>query len=623
MRITHRALVILGAATTILSSIQAQSQPQSCGGTAFAKIGSKFYIQGGSIYADNLLQSTWELDLASPWSISNPAWKSLPAGPYNAFHSAGYSSDNSTFITFGRDTAASSDQTPAFWLNSFDIATSSWKSWNPPSLKDTSRRDFYAVTNPAANRIYIIGGDSSATGATVTNDFDTYDPSTRALTEVPMAPSGPQNISTYAAVWIPRLSGMLVIGGQISGVSPQSLWIYYPETSEWATQSTSGSFSHGRTSHCAAANADGSLVAVYGGFTTGSSYADSSAYILDTRNWTWTSIQASVRGRGNTACAIVDDTFLIWGGFYDKPSKPNGVPVGAEVLLLLTLSTGTWKTTYAPSASMPEGEISKESSGLSSGAIGGIVGGVAGALLIGGLLVFWRYKTRHAKSTASEVESGGAAGHDGSMPKPRPCSQVDPSLQPLVTYSTQYSPQPMYPGAQPGYDQQSQYQQQYLQPSPNTTEAQHNMEARNTIPSPTTTQYTIAGEMPQGGVQYYQPTYPLDAAATSSIYYPPPPTSLVQQQQGVATNESHAAVPHSSAPDQNECPDRIPAGDGYGVDQYHDSYSLKHASMISDGSAVTTGQTRPAMLHGPQGGAGFGSDAAAPGVPGAPQAIVS
>ncbi|KAF9179765.1 hypothetical protein BGZ51_006669 [Haplosporangium sp. Z 767] len=618
MRITHRTLFVLGVIMAIPSSIQAQSQPQPCGGAAFAKIGSKFYIQGGATYADNLLQSTWELDLTSPWSTSNPAWKSLPAGPYNAFHSAGYSSDNSTFITFGRNTAASPEQTPAFWLNSFDIATSSWKSWDPPSLKDNSRRDFYAVTNPTANNIYIIGGDASATGATVTNEFDTYDPSTRTLTEVAMPPSGPQNSSTYAAVWIPRLSAMLVIGGQISGVSPQSLWIYYPDTSEWATQSTSGPFSHGRTSHCAAANADGSLVAVYGGYTTGSAYGDSNAYILDTRTWTWRSIPASGRGRGNSACAIVDDTFLIWGGFYDHPSKPNGVPVGAEVLLLLTLSTGTWKTAYMPSASMSEGDSSKGSSGLSSGAIGGIIGGVVGALLIGGLLVFWRYKTRHTKLAATGVKSEEAADHDGSMPKPRPCSQVDPLLQPLVAYPTQFSP---HPGAQPGYDQQPQYQQHYLQPSPNITDAQYNMEAYNNIPSPATAHYPIAGETSQGGVQYYQPTYPLDVAATNSVYYPPPPISLVQQQQqDVATSEGHAAAPCSSAPSQNGYQYKSLVGDGNGVDQYHDSYSMKHTSMISDGTAVTTGQTRPTTLNGPQGGAGFGSETVAPG---APQAIVS
>lgn len=237
MRTTHCSLILVLGAGIGLTSIDAQAtQPQPCGGSAFARVGNNFYIQGGATYADELLQSMWALDLTTAWTTSQPAWKSLPPGPFNAYHSAGYNANNSTFLTFGRDTAAPANQVASSWLNSFDVRTGTWSSWNPIGLKDNSRRDFYAVTNPTANRIYILGGDASSTGSVITNHFNTYDPATRALTEVDTPPSGPQNSITYAAVWVPRLSVMLVIGGQIAGVSPQSLWVFHPDTSEWSTQ---------------------------------------------------------------------------------------------------------------------------------------------------------------------------------------------------------------------------------------------------------------------------------------------------------------------------------------------------------------------------------------------------
>ncbi|KAG0055797.1 hypothetical protein BGZ83_007377 [Gryganskiella cystojenkinii] len=390
------------------------SQPQSVGGAAFARVGNNFYIQGGATYADNLVQTFWSLDLSQPWTTAAPAWTSLPAGPYNGFHSAGYSSDNSTFYTFGRDTAASASQVAASWLNIYDIATKTWSA--PPTgsvvLQDNSRRDFSVVTNPSANKIYILGGDGGPAGSTLSNAFNVYDPATKTLTET--TSTGPQNPSTYGAVWASKLGAMLVIGG---GNSP-NLWIYWPLTGGWSTQNTTGTFAYSRNSHCAASNADGSLVAIFGGFPIGSGTADPNAYILNTQSWTWTTVPYSGKGRGNAACTVVDNTFMVWGGFYTTPSTNGGVPTGAECMLLLDLQKLQWQLSYTPSSAMisggngnggggngTSGSGGSGKGGMSAGLIGGICAAAVAVLVVGAWAIYERNRRkrqRHQKVPQQE-----------------------------------------------------------------------------------------------------------------------------------------------------------------------------------------------------------------------------
>ncbi|KAF9543036.1 hypothetical protein EC957_001320 [Mortierella hygrophila] len=446
----HISLLVLAGLAITSSSPQllqlAQAQPQPCGGAAFAKVGTTFYIQGGSTFQDELIQAFWALDLSSPWTTSSPAWSALsPPGPYNAFHSAGVSSDGSSFITFGRDTAASNNQVAASWVNTFNIGSKTWSAATPPQVADPSRRDFYAVTNLAGSKIYIMGGNSGPSGSVSTNVLNTYDPATGTMNEAPMPASAPQNSSTYAAVWIKRSATMLMMGGVTTGGYPQSLWSYNPTSGGWATQASSGPFSQNRISHCAASNADGSLVAVFGGFVGGASTADPNAYILNTNTWTWTVIPlASGRGRGNAACTIIDDTFIIWGGFYNNPSVAGGLPTGVDNLLLLKLSTGQWTTSYTPSMAAGgagnggsgngtsggmggNGGTGDGNGGLSGGVIGGICAGVAVVVAVVAFL-FYRRSSKKGDYTvaasSAKLESGSHGAHHPPAP---PCTGGGPT----------------------------------------------------------------------------------------------------------------------------------------------------------------------------------------------------
>lgn len=231
-------LSLLASLAILCSHTLVHAQPQPCGGPAFAKVGNKFYIQGGATSGDNLLQYFWALDLTTTWNTTSPAWTALALGPYNAYHTAGFSADNKTFVTFGRNTGAHSQFIPANWVNVYDIQSNTWSyATNPPAVADISRRDFFAVSDTDSNKIYILGGNAGPQGAISSNAFDVYDPVTRTTTEISTPAPGPQDLSTYAAVWIPRLKSMIVFGGYSPKASLyQGLYVYNPSSGAWTTQ---------------------------------------------------------------------------------------------------------------------------------------------------------------------------------------------------------------------------------------------------------------------------------------------------------------------------------------------------------------------------------------------------
>ncbi|KAF9902921.1 hypothetical protein BX616_001762 [Lobosporangium transversale] len=631
----------------------AQGQPQPCGGAAFARVGNTFYIQGGATSGDNLLQQFWALDLTTSWSTSQPAWANLPIGDANAYHSAGYSADNKSFITFGRDTGADSNAVPSSWIYIFDIASNRWafKS-NPTELKDNSRRDFSVVTNPKANKNYILGGDAGPGGETYSNDFDIYDPSTRVLKETTTPLSGPQYIATYSAVWVPGLDAMMVIGGtNLNKTIVRGVYLYHPETEVWAFQATTGSFPYILFSACAASNANGSLVAVFGGFT-GDGDADPNVYMLDTKSWAWTATQYSGRSRGNTACTIVDDSLIIWGGFYMNPNTLNGVPTAAEALLLFSLSSKTWLSKYTPSDALAgaskEGTNVPRKSGLSTGAIVGIVVGCVVLIL---LLAFIQMKRRRRNKKKHENASGdmgdvSGTGHfSGDMVEHGHYNNQGgpPSVSNLHTMK--HSPEAL------------------LNHRRSTDGSPAGSTGNPELTTPTSLQFLMTGSEYGGNGHdgsfstngdYYnlaRQSYLSDTTSGSAVpYYPPPP-----RQHGVILEEEPSVYSKDIIVDSEHRPNDpqtitnfrgyySPNSYGEEGDQYHDSYGMKHASMISSGSdylnAVPSSPTYPQGFNNnyspglplpgplkpkrpvsaPQGGEGFGSMLEV--TPGAPQAIL-
>lgn len=419
-------------------------------------------------------------------------------------------------------------------------------------------------------------------------------------------------------------------------------------------------------------DADGSLVAVFGGFINGAATADPNAYILNTVTWTWTAIPvASGRGRGNAACTIIDDTFIIWGGFYNNPSVAGGLPSGLDNLLLLSLSTGQWKTSYTPSMAAGgagtggggnggnggmggNGGTGGGKGGLSSGAIGGICAGVAVVIAAVAFLFFrrtWKKGDDAVAASSAKLESGS---HGAPHPPAPPCTGGGPtnghgqhhngggaaptaavagaapghiqsnhhnhSPQPPAS-STTVSPtvydQSLYNQQQPqqigytGYDQHQQQYPPYLQQAPD-----HTFHHRPSTDIP----YSSAGA-PGNDVQYldengnlyrrsYQPEVgPAPVPSPGTVYYPPPPPSG----SSVGTPEQGAYQVAYGQGQGGEAPYKASIGEGgaprVDASPYHDSYGVA-------GSATTGGVKRP--VGGPQGGPYI----EVPVTKGAPQAIL-
>lgn len=568
---------------------------------------------------------------------------------------------------------------PNSFVNSFDIASGTWKEYNPQGISDNSRRDFSVVTNPSANKVYILGGDAEPAGSIIySNIFTTYDVATQTVTEVTTPAPGPQNISTYSAVWSAKLNAMVVIGGNYkSGAAAQGLLLYHPDTGYWTTQTTNGPFSYGRSSACAATNGDGSLIAVFGGFIGGSGPGDPNIYVLNTATWTWTATKYPGQGRGNAACAIVDDTFMVWGGFLASPNTLNGVPTGADALLLYSLSKSQWQTTYTPSAAMtasgnngtgypggsPNGNNpggngndqggnggDNQQKGLSSGALGCIIAGAVAVLAIAIFgIVSWHKRRKHPSSDKDTLyataginsmeEHHHATGPSPPRPPPPGLNASTGQYQALkVTDDSPFDPRPSVDGSYGnggGYSNAT---------TPTTLDFLHTNEYR-----------------PERGRQSYQ--------SDGSVYYPPPPASLSHQPtipedspymsehsvsgSGRRFNDPQSLNLDTSAGIGNyqyaglTGPATAAAvGPGYAStgNDYHDGgfyadrdrekylsgistqtgYS-RVSSVGSDPQAIIYPNTSPTMpkrvLSGPQGGEGFGFTIE-PSPPGAPQALL-
>ncbi|KAG0295232.1 hypothetical protein BGZ97_004873, partial [Linnemannia gamsii] len=638
----------------------AQGQPQPCGGAAYSVVGTKFYVHGGSLQADQLLQSLWALDLTTNWTTSQPAWSALSLGPYNAYHSGGRSADNKTFIVFGRDTAADPKVIPNSFVNIYDIASGSWtKELNPQGMNDNTRRDFDVVTNPSANKVYILGGDAGPAGAIYSNMFTTYDVAAQTVTEITTPSPGPQSISTYSAVWSPKLKAMVVIGGNYkSGTAAQGLLLYHPDT-----------------------DGDGSLIAVFGGFIGGAGPGDPNIYVLNTATWTWTVTKYPGQGRGNAACAIVDDTFMTWGGFLSSPNTVNGVPTGADTLLLYSLSNSQWQTTYTPSAAMSggnpgggtaypggngttpggnggNGDNSHSQNGLSTGALVGIIVGAFAALAVAIFgFVSWHRRRKHpppGKDMSSHgIETAGINSmeehhHSSGPPPPRPSPPGLSNTAGQKYHSLKLADEALFDprqsidgsnGNSGGYSNAT---------TPTTLDFLHTSE--NNRSERMRQSYQSDGSVyypPPPPVISHQPTIPEDSPYMSEHSVSTvggggrrfnDPQSLTLDTSGVA-NYQYAGLTGPATAGSAGGPGYAGTGsdyhDGgyYGVDRDREKYLSglstgtgysRLSSVGSDPQAIIYTSTSPPMakriLSGPQGGEGFGF-VIEPAPPGAPQAL--
>ena len=396
---------------------------------------------------------------------------------------------------------------------------------------------------------------------------------------------------------------------------------------------------------------------MFGGFIGGAGPGDPNIYVLNTATWSWTVTKYSGQGRGNSACAIVDDTFMVWGGFLASPNTLNGVPTGADALLLYSLSKSQWQTTYTPSAAMAAGGNNNSTEfpggtsppnnsdgnsenhnqkGLSAGALGGIIAGAIAVLLvvIFGIVRWHRRRKRLPPSKDTSYESAAI----NSMEEHHHAS--GPPLPGLNTNTGQYQSLKLADEA-------------LFDPRLSVDGSYGNGGGYSTATTPTTIDFLHTNEnRPDQRRLSYQ--------SDGSVYYPPPPASISHQptipedspymsEHSVSgsgrrfnvpgvTNYQYAGLTGSAT--------AAAVGPGYAVtgSDYHDGgyYADRDREKYLSGISTQTGYSRvssvgsdpQAIIHhntsppmpkrvvsGPQGGEGFGF-LINPSPPGAPQALL-
>lgn len=348
---------------------------------------------------------------------------------------------------------------------------------------------------------------------------------------------------------------------------------------------------------------------------------------------------------------------MIWGGFYNNPNTVNGVPLGAEALLLFQISKKAFTTNYTPSSSgatptgpdsgspNPNNPTTPTNQGLSTAVIGGIIAGACAILLVTAFTIhdINRRKNKKAKQKQDMLEnplSGSGHGHGFGQAGYIPPNDSDSPVPHRPTGSTnKYSPtstSKYSPGMSNEHDSRP------------SVDGYTSSIGYSDPATPTTLQFLAMGE-PGGHDSQYIPgrqSYMSDG----SVFYPPPPSgqppipgsnnyysqALLQGSDGRRVNDPQSIVSDSScggigSPYQSE---------EFNTD-YHDG-GYKHQSVMSSESGISDASSSkpqgfvylgPSMYAGrsppvpkrpvsnPQGGHGFGSVVEQP-VPGAPQALL-
>ncbi|KAF9162289.1 hypothetical protein BGX21_008062 [Mortierella sp. AD011] len=351
----------------MISTAHAQTgvSPQPVQEYAFARAGSKLYIQGGHFVQNGtptiVTGQLFSLDLSINWSVDSPPWKALASGAQQWFFYAVATPDNKTIITIKRTDTES-------YIEIIPSATESRNGMRP-------------VIDPATSLVYMNGMQY----------LNIYNPTT-SIVNLQLIPMNIFPTRQYAgAVYNLARNSVMYFGGSNAAYQlvPTATFIteYSLTSMSWGVFPGTGIPPDARPDCCMASSEDGNTVVVYGGGAAAPVNFTGSIYILDIPSGKWT------RGPDGevvvyVGCIIVGTQFLAWGGG-NSDNTYTGPPV------VFDLEKLTWVKNYTAPAyyqNLPTGSnsnISKSSSHLP-----GIAGGVVGGLFVAALVAFFIYRKR-------------------------------------------------------------------------------------------------------------------------------------------------------------------------------------------------------------------------------------
>ncbi|KAF9418612.1 hypothetical protein BGZ94_009652, partial [Podila epigama] len=223
-------ILLLAGVALLESCANGQAVPTSVPGAAFAKSISqrKFFILGGQDKNQNGLGQFFSLDLAVPWTSSQPVWQQLADGPMQFIFPAVFSPDGKTMITF-----RSGGTTFAY---KYSVDSNAWK----PSAVTAQHAGFQgvgAVADPNTGLVYMPG--SYTDGSRNSMNIYNFDSDTMVQVALPEAAFYLPNRSYYSGTWSQKRMSALFFGGynaslqQIPG-GYNAVTEYVPASATWS-----------------------------------------------------------------------------------------------------------------------------------------------------------------------------------------------------------------------------------------------------------------------------------------------------------------------------------------------------------------------------------------------------
>ncbi|KAI7873939.1 uncharacterized protein EV154DRAFT_578509 [Mucor mucedo] len=265
--------------------------------------GNSLVMFGGKnatdLYANDLYQVT-----QTPETIN---WKILEQNnppPGTLYGQAVITNNNNNMYLLGGSTSASSTQMPALQSYQYSFESNTWTASPNNSLVITNttlfpyNRKLHTATYDNQNGIYIFGG--AFNGSIIFNDFFYLDITTQQYTRLPTT-----GIPQYGHTASLLSNGKLVIiGGVVEDPdgdrilqSMSSVFVFDTKSRTWENVNVTrqGFIPSARTSHSAIVTSDDRII-IFGG--SNESIERQSMYlnaigILDTKNWTWSTPDAS------------------------------------------------------------------------------------------------------------------------------------------------------------------------------------------------------------------------------------------------------------------------------------------------------------------------------------------
>ncbi|GJJ67973.1 hypothetical protein EMPS_00319 [Entomortierella parvispora] len=420
---------------------------------------TQFFILGGVVFSpekngnqQSPIDQFITLDLTVPWNASQPVWTNIGPPRYQNQElflangnggSLAVSFDGKHINAFG----GFRDEGPTYPFSlQYTFADKTWI-MSPAEASAIPNATFISVQDPATGLVYVAELNGNASVVQYMYSFDI--PKNNIIADASMIPvvSTPHGLSSTminpgcSVVHSAYRKSFLYLGAtQYQTPTPLVLTEYIPASGTWASLSVQEGGPSAKVYPCVASNEDGTKVVVFGGGLPTINSIDATytneLWILDVPSMSWTQGPPAPEPRYGSACTIVNDTLINWGGF-------NGVPAESLPILLFDLKTNTFvdqykptwpdtstKTTSAATSTSSTGTVTptptmsgnldmssdvKDSSNNQTAIIGG---GAAGAVLLlsaagAGFFFYRRKRTRTRRPAFQSREWSSTGDQDG------------------------------------------------------------------------------------------------------------------------------------------------------------------------------------------------------------------